>query len=62
VSGAGGLRAARRSALFAGALPLALVATTAGAALAGALLAGVAGLVPAVWLRRVPAVPLLAGE
>jgi hypothetical protein len=50
------------AALFAGAMPAALVLTSLGAAAAGTLLAGAAALVPAVWLRRAPTVPLLAGE
>jgi putative ABC transport system permease protein len=48
--------------LFAGALPTALVLTTAAAAIAGTALAGLAGLAPAAWLRRAPTVPVLAGE
>jgi hypothetical protein len=43
-------------------MPAALVLTSLGAAAAGTLLAGAAALVPAVWLRRAPTVPLLAGE
>lgn len=56
---AAGLAAA---ALFAGALPAGLLLTTLAAAVGGTLLAGAAALAPALWLRRVPAVPLLAGE
>ena len=52
----------RAAALFAGALPATLRLTTAAAALAGTGLAGLVGLAPAAWLRRVPTVPLLAGE
>jgi hypothetical protein len=43
-------------------VPGGLVAVTAGAALAGTLLAGAAALAPALWLLRAPVVPLLAGE
>jgi putative ABC transport system permease protein len=50
------------AALFAGALPAGLLLTTAGAAVAGTALAALAALVPAAWLRRAPAVPLLAEE
>jgi putative ABC transport system permease protein len=50
------------AALFAAALPMSLVLTTVAAAAAGALLAGAGALVPAAWLRRVPAVQLLAEE
>jgi hypothetical protein len=50
------------AAVFAGAVPGGLVAVTAGAALAGTLLAGAAALAPALWLVRAPVVPLLAGE
>jgi hypothetical protein len=60
LGGAGvGLAAA---AVFAGSLPVALLLTTAAAALAGTLLAGGAGLVPAAWLRRAVAIAQLAGE
>ena len=50
------------AALFAGSMPAGLVLTSLAAAAAGMLLAGGAALVPAVWLRRSPTVPLLAGE
>jgi ABC-type antimicrobial peptide transport system permease subunit len=56
---AAGLAAA---ALFAGSLPTELVLTSLAAAVAGTVLAGGAALIPAVWLRRTPTVPLLAGE
>jgi putative ABC transport system permease protein len=46
----------------AGAMPTGLVLTSLAAAVAGTVLAGGAALVPAVWLRRSPTVPLLAGE
>jgi hypothetical protein len=50
------------AALFAGAIPGTLVLTSLAAAAAGMLLAGLAALLPALWLRRTPIVPLLAGE
>jgi putative ABC transport system permease protein len=50
------------AAIFAGALPLSLVGITVAAALTSTVLAALAGLVPTAWLRRVPPVPLLAGE
>jgi putative ABC transport system permease protein len=50
------------AALFADAIPAALVLTSLAAAAAGILLAAVAALLPAIWLRRTPIVPLLAGE
>jgi putative ABC transport system permease protein len=50
------------AALFAGSMPTGLVLTSLAAAVAGTVLAGGAALVPAVWLRRTPTVPLLAGE
>jgi putative ABC transport system permease protein len=59
VGGALGLAAA---AAFAGELPAGLVATTAGAAAVGTALAVTASLAPAAWLRRLPAVPLLAAD
>ena len=45
-----------------GSLPVGLVLTTVAAAATGTLLAGVAGLVPAAWLRRAPASALLAED
>jgi putative ABC transport system permease protein len=59
---AGSLLGLAGAALFAGALPVGLLLTTLGAAAAGTLLAGAAALVPALWLRRMPTVPLLAGD
>jgi len=50
------------AALFAGAVPLSLLLVTAGAAVAGTLLAGLASLAPAWWITRLPALPLLAGD
>jgi ABC-type lipoprotein release transport system permease subunit len=50
------------AALFAGAVPLALVGTAIGTALVGMLLAVLAALAPAAWLRRAPMLALLAGE
>jgi putative ABC transport system permease protein len=50
------------SAIFAGALPTTLLLTTLAATLTGTALAGLAGLAPAVWLRRAPSVAALAGE
>lgn len=50
------------AATFAGALPTTLVLTSLLAAAAGTLLAAIAAVAPAVWLRRLPALPLLAGE
>ena len=47
---------------FAGELPAGLLATSAAAATAGTVLAGLAALIPAAWLRRMPVVPLLAGD
>jgi hypothetical protein len=38
------------------------VVTSLAAAAAGVLLAAVAALLPALWLRRTPIVPVLAGE
>jgi putative ABC transport system permease protein len=66
IGGLGGIAGAAAglaaAALFAGALPVGLLLTTLAAAIGGTLLAGAAALAPAMWLRRVPAVPLLAGE
>jgi ABC-type antimicrobial peptide transport system permease subunit len=59
---AGAATGVAAAALFAGALPAGLLLTALAASTCGTLLAGAAGLVPAVWLRRTPAVPLLAGE
>jgi hypothetical protein len=56
---AGGSVGLGAAAAFAGTLPAGLVLTAVGAAGVGTLLAGVAALAPAVWLRRLPAVPLL---
>jgi ABC-type lipoprotein release transport system permease subunit len=50
------------AALFAGALPAALLLTTLAACLAGTALAALAGLAPAAWLRRASPVPILAAE
>jgi putative ABC transport system permease protein len=50
------------AALFAGTLPVSLLLTTVAAAAVGALLAALAALIPAAWLRRLPAVQLLAEE
>jgi putative ABC transport system permease protein len=50
------------AALFAGALPASLLLTTLTAAVGGTVLAGLAGLAPAQWLRRAPSLPVLAGE
>lgn len=50
------------AAAFAGALPEELVATSLAAAIVGTALAGLAAIVPAASLRRLAAVPLLAGE
>ena len=50
------------AAIFAGAVPVSLMLTALGTATAGALLAAVAALAPSAWLRRVPLMPLLAGE
>ena len=49
-------------AVFAAAVPIALVLTTLAAAVVGIACAGLAGLAPARWLRRAPTVPVLAGE
>jgi hypothetical protein len=49
-------------AAFTDVLPADLAATAGAAAAAGTALAGLAALAPAAWLRRLPAVPLLAGE
>jgi hypothetical protein len=59
---AGAVTGLLAAALFANALPAALLITTAAAALAGTALAGLAGLAPAAWLRRAPTVAVLAGE
>jgi ABC-type lipoprotein release transport system permease subunit len=58
----GGLLGLLGSATFAGTLPAELLLTTIGAAIAGTLIAALASLVPAAALRRLPTVPLLAGE
>jgi ABC-type antimicrobial peptide transport system permease subunit len=50
------------AAVFAGALPLALVLTALAAGLAGTALAALTGLAPAAWLRHTPIVPILAAE
>jgi hypothetical protein len=50
------------AALFAGALPASLLLTTMAAAVLGALLAALGALAPAAWLRRLPAIQLLAEE
>ena len=50
------------AALFAGRLPGALVATTTAAAAVGVLLAAVAAILPALWLRGLAIVPLLADD
>jgi hypothetical protein len=62
IGAAGALAGLAAAALFAGSMPAGLVLTTLGAAAAGTVLAGGAALVRAVWLRRIPTVPLLAGE
>ena len=59
---AGAVTGLAAAAVFAGALPLSLVATTLAAAGAGVVLTGVASLVPTWWLRRVPLAAALAGE
>jgi ABC-type antimicrobial peptide transport system permease subunit len=59
---AGAVMGLAGAALFAGTLPAGLLLTTLAAATAGALLAALGALVPAVWLRRLPAVQLLAEE
>jgi putative ABC transport system permease protein len=59
---AGGALGLAGAALFAGALPATLLLTTLAAAAGGTALAGLAGLVPAVWTRRAPTVAVLAGE
>lgn len=61
-AGGGAVVGLAAAALFAGTLPVAPLLTTAVAALVGTALAGLAGLAPAAWLRRVPTVPILAGE
>jgi hypothetical protein len=58
----GGVAGLAGAAVFAGALPTELLWTTAAAAAVGTLLASLAALAPAVWLRRTPTVPLLAEE
>jgi putative ABC transport system permease protein len=59
---AGALLGLAGAALFAGKLPAELLVTSLAAAAAGALLAALAALLPAAWLRRLPAVELLAQE
>jgi hypothetical protein len=58
----GALAGLAAAAVFAGTLPASLLLTTALAAAAGTGLAGLAGLPTAAWLRRMPTVPVLAGE
>jgi ABC-type lipoprotein release transport system permease subunit len=58
----GALAGLAGAALFAGAVPVTLVLTALGTAAGGALLAVIAALGPAAWLRRAPLMPLLAGE
>jgi putative ABC transport system permease protein len=61
-SAAGAVAGLAGAALFAGALPVSLLLTSLAAAAAGAVLAALSALVPAAWLRRLPAVELLAEE
>lgn len=61
-SACGGVLGLAGAAAFAGALPAELILTTLVAATAGTIIAALAAIAPAIGLRRLALVPLLAGE